>query len=154
MDMLKSINDRLTVIEENDNARTTQESDESDKESEPATPTSLARDKTLSAKVRGRMTELNLLDESEDAEQDAHSTNKSRGNKSGRSKTIQDIVIREIDWPQYHVYRGVDRRPARYEDLNIQEFVYGVLCQVIDGKDSKANKNTMLQHLRMLMGDA
>ena len=70
------------------------------------------------------------------------------------SKTIQDIVIREIDWPQYHVYRGVDRRPARYEDLNIEEFVYGALCQVIDGRDSKANKNTMLQHLRMLMGDA
>ena len=68
--------------------------------------------------------------------------------------SIQDIVIREIDWPQYHVYRGVDRRPARYEDLNIQEFVYGALCQVIDGRDSKANKHTMLQHLRMLMEDA
>ena len=66
------------------------------------------------------------------------------------SKTIQDIVIREIDWPQYHVYRGVDRRPASYEDLNIQEFVYGVLCQAIDGRDSiirpKKKNATTLTH--------
>ena len=59
------------------------------------------------------MAELNLLDESEDAEQDAQSANKSRGKKSCRSKTIQDRVIRAIDWPQYHVYRVVDRRPAK-----------------------------------------
>jgi hypothetical protein len=156
MDMFQAISDRLTAIEDRELSRPTQEPDESDSEPEAATATSLARDQKLASKVRGRMAELNLLEDSDDddAGNDARDTRKSRGKKSGRAKTIQDIVVREIDWPQYHVYRGVDRRPAKYEDLAIQEFVYGFLCQILDGTDSKANKNTMLQHLRHLMSDA
>jgi hypothetical protein len=100
------------------------------------------------------MAELHLLEDSDSDFSDHRSAKKSvRGKKSGRSKTVHDVVLKDIDWPHYYVYHGADRQGARYEDLAVHEFVFGYLCQVLDGVDSQKNKNIMLAHLRDLMCD-
>ena len=86
----------------------------------------------LKEKVREWMAELHLLDDSDKNDDDDIITRhtqpsvrpSSRG-KSGRSRTCEDIVVKEIDWSHYYVYRGHTRKPDTYEDLSIAEFAYG-----------------------------
>ena len=115
----------------------------------------------LKEKVRERMAELYLLDDSDKDDDDDIITRRtqpsvrpsSRG-KSGRSRTCEDIVVKEIDWPHYYVYRGHTRKPATYEDLSIAEFAYGFVSSILDGHDAPETRDNMLMHFRDLMQDA
>ena len=147
--MLSKIDSRLSALEE------AKVSDVTSDTGEEASPRSLQRDQRLKKKVHQRMADLHILEESSD--DDTGRTTACRptqGKKSGRAKTLNDVVVRDIDWPHYHVYRGPHRAPATYEDLTIQEFVYGFMCQLIDAKtDSKIREN-QLQYLRDIMREA
>ena len=99
------------------------------------------------------MAELKLLTNDESDEDGTTESRKRKTKKSGRAKTVDDIVIREVDWPHYHVYRGPDRRAARYEDLTVPEFVFGFLSQMTSTAGGKTSQK-MLTHLRGMMRDA
>ena len=121
---------------------------------------SLKQKKKLQEEVKARMSELQLLDEdsssdsSNSEEQTKRKSKPKRSNKSGRNKTAEDVVAKEIDWPHYHVYRGSNRRAARYQDLSVEEFTFGYLSSVLYGSESDQTKQKMLSHLHELMRDA
>lgn len=158
-----ALGSRLTTLESVD-VDTTSSSVAEDTSSVAETevsPASLKEDQGLARKVRKRMAELQLLAESDDdddiefnAQSKAKKPKNIRGKKSGRAKTAEDIVVKDIDWPHYHVYRGPKRTGANYHELNIQEFAYGYLCQLIDGGHTEATQTTMLSHMRDMMQDA
>ena len=53
---------------------------------------------------------------------------KSHKLKSGRSRTSEDIVKRQVDWPHFNVFKGPSRKAAEYDSLSIAEFVFGYLA--------------------------
>ena len=109
----------------------------------------------LTDSVRARMAELRLLSDSDsDDDQPLRRKKEKKGKRSGRGKTSDDVVVREVDWPHFYVYRGHSRKPATYENLSIAEFVFGYVSIVLDGQESAATQATMLSHLRELMHDA
>ena len=126
--MLSKIDSRLSALEEAKVSDVTSDTDEE------ASARSLQRG-SLTKKVHQRMANLHILEESSDDDTGRTTARPhAKGKKSGRAKTLNDVVVRDIDWPGYHVYRGPHRAPATYEDLTIQEFVYGFMCQLIDAK--------------------
>ena len=94
------------------------------------TPKKVSDDVRLQQLVTNRLTELGL-DESSDSEDDSsHTPRRQRGEKSGRVKTAGDVVVKEVDWPHYYVYRGADRKAAKYEYLSVQEFAFGYMKSI------------------------
>ena len=75
--------------------------------------------------------------------------------KSGRAKTTEDFIIRDVPWPHYGVYKGAKNKPADYDELSLAEFVYGYVDMLRRNKklDTKT-KGKMLAHLQDLMEDA
>ena len=160
-DSLKGVNTRLDKLEagENDDetsVHSTQHSDDDGTRGQ-MNASSLKQKKKLQEEVKARMSELQLLDEdsssdsSNSEEQTKRKSKPKRSNKSGRNKTAEDAVAKEIDWPHYHVYRGSDRRAARYQDLSVEEFEFGYLSSVLYGSESDQTKQKMLSHLHELM---
>ncbi len=118
------------------------------------TATTLRHDHQLQADVRARMAELGIRDDDPDVTLgDTTTRGKSSSKKSGRSRTAEDIVVRDIDWPHFYVYRGPDRRPAGYSDLSIPEFVFGYLASLAATPETTSH-GLMLDHLQELMRDA
>lgn len=120
-------------------------------------PENAATQDDLAQQVRSRMATLQLLQDSgSDSEPEARpsSSRRKKGKKSGRARTAEDIVLRDIDWPHYHVYRGSNRNAARYEDLNVQEFTFGYLSCMRAASTTEDTRSIMLQHLQGLMQDA
>ena len=159
---MAGIQHRLIALEEGATS-TPEEASEAASGPDCADPGSLQSDQQLSTKVKRRMADLNLLGESSAEEEEegrgkaaAASTpanRRIRGKKSGRAKTAHDIVVKDLDWPHYYIYRGPKRTAAEY--LTVQEFGYGFLCQLIDGHQSEQTAAAMLAaHLRELMRDA
>ncbi len=70
---------------------------------------------------------------------------------SGRDKTAQDVVTHSIAWPHFYV-TSIENRPAKYDSLTLEEFIYGYLC-IHDHEPDPAIQAAMLQHLRELMLD-
>ncbi len=112
----------------------------------------------LQAKVKARMAELNLMPDIGPVDIADHATllaapgGTARGKKSGRARTADDTVSNDIDWPHFYVYQGAERRAAKYEDLNVQEFVFGYLqCVLSQTPDVQVY---MYKHLSELMRDA
>ena len=116
---------------------------------EVATSKTLRKDATLEKMVKNR---TELTDDGSD-EDGTNGPRKRKSTKSGRVKTVDDIVIREVDWPHYHVYRSPGHRAVRYEDLTVPEFVFGFLSQMTSIAGRKTNQK-MLTHLRCMMRDA
>ena len=79
---------------------------------------------------------------------------KSHKLKSGRSRTSEDIVIRQLDWPHFNVFKGPSRKAAEYDSLSIAEFVFGYLGNALKPNTSSGDRWAMLRHLRDLMHDA
>ena len=102
-------------------------SDEDDQPQEPG----------LQAKVKARMAELNLMLDTGPVDIADHATllatpgSSARGKKSRRARTADDTVSNDIDWPHFDVYQGPERRAAKHQDLNVQEFVFGYLQCVL-----------------------
>ena len=58
----------------------------------------------------------------------------------------------DIDWPHFDVYQGPERRAAKHQDLNVQEFVFGYLqCVLSQTPDVQVY---MYKHLSELMRGA
>ena len=76
-----------------------------------------------------------------------------KGKKSGAVSKATDKVVKEIDWPHYHITRGVDLLPSSYEELSLDEFCLGYIRMLRDA-DSKFNLPVMLEILEDLLEDA
>ncbi len=70
---------------------------------------------------------------------------------SGRDKTAHDVIAHNIDWPHFYV-TTTDNRPADYDYLTLDEFIYGYMC-VHEHEPDPAVQSAMWQHLRELMLD-
>lgn len=134
------------------------ESRDGNQQSALPTVASLRHDQNLQNKVAQRIRAINdlhlLTGESSESDNDESSQHhkSSKGKKSGKVRTVSDMVLKHIDWPHFYVYRGPDRQAAKYVDLSVQEFVFGFMC--IIRKTKSPDKELMLNHLQELMEDA
>ncbi len=71
---------------------------------------------------------------------------------SGRDKTAMDVVTLDIPWPHYYV-TSANQRPAHYDELSVEEFVYGYMCVHNQEKDT-AIQSAMRKHLCEIMLDS
>lgn len=125
---------------------------DADEAATSATLDTLKQDAGLAEKVQKRLAELDLPGPSTG---NTAATNNSKGKTSGATKTADDLhVRRDILWPHFYIHRGPERRPARYEELSLPEFVYGFLCMLDDSPEPAPVKSLMLAKLRDVMRDA
>jgi hypothetical protein len=82
-----------------------------------------------------------------------HKKSKSKPKKSGRVRTTEEVIMHDVEWPHFHVYRGAALDPAVYDDMRVDEFVYGYLQDALELPNG-SKKRHMLQHLADLMGDS
>jgi len=69
----------------------------------------------LAAKVKDRMSSLHLIQDSDsdsDSEVTCKKDTKKKGKKSGRARTADDLILKDVDWPHFYVYRGANRQAA------------------------------------------
>ncbi len=143
-----------------------------EQENKQETSESLRQDPRLMKKIAQRMRELNLLqhgrdsgesnsssDESSEDEDKSHRKSarhrkkKGKPQRSGRVRTTEEVIMHDVEWPHFHVYRGAALQPAVYDDIHVDEFVYGYLQDALELRDG-SKKRHMLQHLADLMGDS
>ena len=118
------------------------------------TPSSLRTDEHLMANVARRLLTLGVDNtDDEDDTGNTASAPKRKGKRSGQARTVEDLVIRVIDWPHLNVYRGPERRPVRYNELTLPEFVHGYL-QMIRNPKNGFDQDIMMQILSDMMEDA
>ena len=75
-----------------------------------------------------------------------------KGKKSVAVSKATDKVVKESDWPHYHITRGVDLMPSSYDELSLDEFCLGYIRMLRD-PDSKFNLHVMLEILENLLED-
>ena len=116
----------------------------------------VATEAILADEVRRRLAYLQESSTSSDSDNGVrkHHTRrgKSRKKRSGRGRTTEDFVVRDMPWPHHGVYKGPERRAATFDTLSVQEFVFGYVGNIDAAPDK--DKAPMLQHLRELMHDA
>ena len=122
-----------------------------------ATPASLQKDYHLQQAVEERLKEYFGLEYETDSDDDREGEPKKKKlkgkKKSGRKRTAEDKVLKEVDWPHLYIYKGPSRKPAEYEKLTMAEFVHGSISIMQTCKDNKV-KDLLLQHLKENMEDA
>ena len=79
------------------------------------------------------------------------STKHKKGKGSGRTRTIQDFVKVDIDWPQY--YTMVKGTPVSYDDLTFPMFIQGYMSIILKEKDPK-KQAILIKHIREIAIDA
>ena len=120
-------------------------------------PSQPHHDISAAARVQQELSRLGLdsttdSDDSNDPSPPQLSRKSHKKLKSGRGRTTQDFVVREVPWPHYGVYKGADRTAASFDGLSIAEFVFGYLGQT--QRQNEPTRSLMLGHLRELMQDA
>ena len=69
---------------------------------------------------------------------------------SGKFKTFHDTgIINNIVWPHHVIHKGPERKPVKYDDITIPEFVLGVLRMA----QSSDNKIEITNHLMNVLED-
>ena len=118
-----------------------------------ATPASLRRDRRLIQRAAERLALLSTDDSDEDWDRGG-SSRPSKGKKSGSVTTATDSVKKSIDWPHFYVTRVTEgkRRNVHYDELKVEEFVYGFLAMLKNPK-CKMNRDTMEDILQNMMQD-
>ena len=111
----------------------------------------LRRDYSVEREVNRRLAELDMDDEVLGPQRQG--TRRARGKRSGVARTIQDKVVRDIDWPHFHIYAQPGAEPMTYERLSIQEFTFGFM-QMVDQPDAAFDRQIMWELLKTLMEDA
>ena len=111
----------------------------------------LRANQQMSDSVSQRMVDLGLYEDGADNSSD--SADRRKGKKSGLSRTVEDRVLREIDWPHFYIYRGQDRRSPHFGELTLAEFLFGFLSMVNNPRNN-LNKELMLSILKDMMLDA
>jgi hypothetical protein len=74
------------------------------------------------------------------------------GKRSGRTKTAQDIIVKEIEWPHYYIQRTC-AKPVQYDDLTLPEMVAGTLRAVLASEFDPKIAKLRLNHLVEIMCD-
>ena len=117
------------------------------------TPTSLRKDVRAMQKAAQRMVEIQE-EEEEETEEINGARGRRAGKKSGCLLVAAHNVKERIDWPHMHIQRvaGGRRLTVTYEELRIEEFVYGFL-EMLKVQRDRWNKDLMLDILQMLMQD-
>jgi hypothetical protein len=114
-------------------------------------------------KVEKRMRQMQLLSDSDDSSdvddnnsrRRHRSRSKSRrGKKSGRTKTANEYAKKELEWPQFFIYRGPTRDKPSFDQLSVQEFAGGFLAQMAQSRASEDTKAAMVEYLQRMMFDA
>ena len=118
--------------------------------------TSLQQNTVLQAQVLKRVNQLIGLDSDEEDQDKEDPLPKQRylGKRSGRVKTADDRVLKQVDWPHYYIYRAGSASSTKYHDLTAPEFTYGYISQILEGKFDERDCKLKLRHLRDLMQDA
>ena len=98
-----------------------------------------------------RLKELEFMEE--DLPELSKINNQSRGKKSGSVSKATDQIKKVLDWPHYHVTKGVNMEPADYEDLSWEEFVLGYVRMLRD-PDCEFDVAIMLEILENLLEDS
>ena len=111
----------------------------------------LRRDYEVGREVNRRLAELELDDEAISGAR--HGSIRTRGKRSGAARTVQDTVLRDIDWPHFHIYTAPGAEPMTFERLTVPEFVYG-FQHMVDQPDSRLDRRVMWDILKGLMEDA
>ena len=148
------MNNRLELIENQDaNDGASSSASSVAAEGAAANPSSLRADLGLQTRIDARMRDLKLQDAESDDDDHGRPRGKHNRMKSGRDKTSAECVSTQIEWPHYYVFRGSDRRPARYDELSVPEFVAGYMKIVTDNVADVHTTTLMLNHLHDLMSD-
>ena len=98
-----------------------------------------------------RLAELGMQ-ETQDQDSRVMSGSAGKGKKSGAVSKATDKVVKDVDWPHYHVTRGADLLPSGYDELSLDEFCLGYIRMLRDA-DSKFNLHVMLEILEDLLED-
>ena len=149
---LTDVQNRVNIIESTASETGTQ-ADVNRAATDEATPQSVRLDADLQQRIDQRLRELDIGDHDLDEDERLPARGKSRPLRSGRDKTAAESVSVAVEWPHYHVFRGADRRPAKYDELTITEFVAGYLKIVLANLAETKNVTLMLKHLGNIMGD-
>ena len=77
------------------------------------------------------------------------------GKRSGAVMTASDVVVRRIDWPHFYIQRlsGTSRKGIRFNELNIDEFVYGFVC-MLNAPQCQLDRDRMIRLLGEVMQDS
>ena len=75
-----------------------------------------------------------------------------KGRRSGSICKASDKIVMDMDWPHYHITRGVNLVPSSYEELTQEEFQLGYIRMLRD-PDSQFNMSVMLEILEDLLED-
>jgi hypothetical protein len=125
--------------------------DESDDQTvdaaEKITVKDLRKNDGLQRQVCERLNELSKATEhSQDSTQ--------KGKRSGRNKTVHDVILHEVEWPQYHVNRTNSDKSPTYDELSLPEFVAGTLTSILEAEKVSALAKIQITHLIEIMTDA
>ena len=93
------------------------------------------------------------MDVDDEAEPTRTASRRARGKRSGAARTVQDKVVRDIDWPHFHIYTPPGTEPMTFLGLSIPEFTYGVL-HMVDQPDANFDRGVMWNLLKAVMEDA
>jgi hypothetical protein len=77
-----------------------------------------------------------------------------QGKKSGRTKTVHDVIVNDVEWPHYHVHRTSNEKSVTYDDLSLPEFVLGTLKSIVLTETMSTMAEIKINHLSDLMADA
>jgi hypothetical protein len=132
------------------------DTDPSDREDDSATAAwaqvtvhTLRKDSSLQNKVSYRLNELsNPPQQSKDS-----GPNKNEGKRSGRTKTITDIIVKDIEWPHYYIQRTCSEKHVVYDDLTLSELVAGTLTSILVSHTIPEEAELQIEHLVELMTD-
>ena len=100
----------------------------------------LRSDYNVKREVNRRLAELDM--EEDEAEPSRTASRRTRSKRSGAAKTVQDKVVRDIDWPHFHIYTQPDAEPMTFAGLSIPEFTYGFL-HMVDQPDANFDRGMM-----------
>lgn len=107
-------------------------------------------DEAAARKARRRLADLGLLGDDTDEEAGPGARRRTKAPvSSGKCRTAEHRVRREIDWPHYYVYNN--EGGAWYSKLTLPEFVYGFTCMIENAPPSEAP--ILLKYFKELMSD-
>ena len=92
----------------------------------------LKNDVDLVSLAAKRLAELGLHETHESYAIQGKSGFAGKGKRSGAVSKATDKVIKDTDWPHYHITRGVDLWPSSYDELSLDEFCLGYIRMLRD----------------------
>ena len=99
-----------------------------------------------------RLAELGIQEVMED-DPVMHSSNSSKGRRSGAVSKSTDKIVKFTDWPHYHISRGLNLTASSYEELSLGEFCLGFVRMVMED-ESAFDLRTMFELLGDILEDS